>query len=215
MVDAINSVSTMPMPVRAKSVNSPQNNSIEKAIENNNKTTKLCAYVALGTSCATLLPLSILAIKTGKISKVAENFEKSAKPIMDDLGKASTTIKYAAIGASEDLKAISGLAKNKTSEIFDLLKSDDMKNLLQELQTKVKDVDTKPIVESITNSINELKNTLNGKLNDVNSEKVNELISSLKCKIDSINVGELSADTKKLFNSLIEKFRNVEVKPEA
>lgn len=208
MVDSINSVSALPVPVAPNVGNVVKKDNLQKVIEDNNKTTKLCSGVALLTSCATLLPLSILAVKTGKISKVVENFGTSIKPIVKDLSEASHTINNLTTEAGNGMNTIIGKAR----DVLDLAKTDEVKNLLNELSIKVKETDTKPIVESVSRSIDELSGTLNGKLGEIDTARINELVGGLKEKIDLINVDDLSAEARNALNALVEKIKGTEIK---
>ena len=100
-VSPISSVSVRPA-FRAE--NDSKTQEIVQIMEENSKTTKLCAGAALAASVATLIPLSILAVRTGKISKIADDVKG---------------ITGAARKATEDVSGLVNDAINKGKVVLD------------------------------------------------------------------------------------------------
>lgn len=173
-----------------------------KAIEENSKTAKMCAAVAIGTSCATLLPLSVLAIKTGKISKAVEGLRNDAKPVIDGVKNITDNVET----ASGALKETTSNLGNKAKEIIELVKSDDMKNFISQLETKVKELNLTGAGDELRNSIKTISEAAKNKLGDINLEDAaNAFIANLGTYVEKMNIPELSQK----FKTLIDKFGNI------
>lgn len=181
-----------------------------KAVENSNNVAKTCSYVALGTSVATLLPLSILAVKTSKISKAAESLEKGAKPILENLRGASAGVRE----VSENIAGVTRSAKeacaNIGANIGELFKSEELKTVLKELQNKVKDVDIKNLVGELKLAISDFTNSVNKKVGEVDVQNLNELLKTIKVKISELNVKDLSDSARSILEKIKGKFKPIQ-----
>ena len=185
-----------------------------KVIEKNSNTAKSCATAAVAASVATLIPLSILAHQTGRMSKIAKELADEAKPILRD----TKPLLEGAKPVVDNLKDITGSAKGivqhveKTfKEVAETLKSDEWAAVLTELKRKIKDVDSNAITEQLTKSIDDLTQAATGKINEVNPETINELITTVTRQLDDINAKGLSDDASRLINELTEKIKNLRI----
>lgn len=164
-------------------------NEIKEAVDNNSKVAKNCATAALVTSCATLIPLSVLAVKTGKISRVAEKLQQGVQPVLDNAQKITGDI----AGATGAIRGTAEGIKGKTEEVLGLIKSDEMKGFIETLKSKVNELDGKGISDELKVSIAKLSDAAKAKVDEVNPETVNELIISLRNQVDNLNIPELKA----------------------
>lgn len=196
----IQPVSAVTTPIQNVTGGSNQNDQLAKVIENNNSTAKTCSYVALGTSIATLLPLSILAIKTGKISKVAGNLEEGAKGVINNI-KEATAI-------PEDVsKSVRGIL----DKLGNLVNSEEAKGILKKINEKMSEVDSKEIFgsisETITSQLSQVGEILSSKAESVDVETVNKLLATLDKKLSDINLPEFKASLGEFFSGLISKIK--------
>lgn len=204
-------------PVSQPAFKGSDDDKLAEAIENANKTSSTAANAALITSCATLLPLSVLAYRTHNLSKVAEAFQKDAKPALEKLQSAAGKVEGLADSAKpivEDVHGITSIARkgaenigNVVEEVTKTIKSEEFKGLLTELKNKVAEVDMKGMNETmkaeISESIAKLSDAASGKIAEVNPEVIENAIA----KISEI-------DTKGLSDSaiaLLERLKNIKV----
>lgn len=194
-----------------------EDNCVSQAIENNTKTANKAANAALITSCATLLPLSVLAYKTHNLSKVAEAFQKDAKPVMEKIGSAAGKVEGLADSAKpivEDIHGITSGARksvenisNAVVEATKVIKSEELKGVLNEIQGKIAKIDETEINNTVKSEIKEafgiLTGTLNGKLNEVDPKVIEGAIA----KISELNVKGLSDSAI----GFIDKLKNLSI----
>lgn len=200
MSNTISPVVSQPLVNSAPAAKTNNDSDLAKAVAKNSETAKVCSYAALGASVATLLPLSVLAIKTGKISKAVENIEKGAKPILENLSSATSAVNETATAA-----------KSKVLELLNTVKSDELKDLFTELRTKVKGIETDEIVDEIIDCIGSLKETASGKIGEVDMSKVDDIFDTLNAKLRELNVPDLSAEAKSIISKLSGNANTVEM----
>ncbi|MGN0193322.1 MAG: hypothetical protein ACI4CY_07360 [Candidatus Gastranaerophilaceae bacterium] len=131
-----------------KTVNSPvsskeapeaaKNDRLAQAIEKNNDTTRILSYVALGTSVATLLPLSVLAITSHQMGKVVNNIGKKAEPLLDNVK-----------GYSDAVKSVTDQLKGKAEELLNPANFDELRNFINTVVAKVKNPDLQKVLDQI------------------------------------------------------------------
>ena len=178
-----------------------QNNELVQAVEKNNETAKICAYTALGTSFATLIPLSVLAVKTGKISKVAQNIEAGVKPVLE--GAKSITDNLGE--ASQAPKEIAEAVKAKLNELMGAVNSEKFEGLIGTLQEKVSKSDVEQLVGELKNSIKTITERVANKADEVNLESLNNVIKKFEEKLNEVNAGEITAEIKNILHSIMNK----------
>ena len=174
----------------------------------------------MGASCATLIPLSILAIKTGKISKIANEIGDGVKPILNNSQEVSNKAKAELISIIEkfakmfDEKKLQGFldsVKNKIdavdlNKLIDLLTSS-TENLAGKLGEKIDKVNMDEINNIITNFSKKLNEIDTSKLSEDTSVAINKFISTLQTKLEGIDVSKLSAKAKRTVQEMIERLR--------
>lgn len=162
---------------------------LAKVVEENNKTAKTCAYAALGTSCATLIPLSVLAFKTGKISKVAKDIGEGVKPILDNAQAVSNKAKEELIKTIETLSSV--------------LNEKELKRVLDSIKNKVDSTDLNKLVDSFASSTEKLTDKLGEKIDKVNVDEINNVITNFAKKLNEIDTSKLSEDTSEAINKFV------------
>lgn len=171
---------------------------IVEAIEDNSSAAKNCSKVALATSVATLLPLSVLAIKTGKISKVADDLQNGVKPIIDNVQSATGSIK----------NVITNFER-QADEISKIFKSEEWNKSLSEIRTKISEMDAEKLIQGIEKAIQDLTEVTTKKINEIDPNKVNELIGVIEKQIDSLNIQGLSDDARNILNEVAQKISTI------
>lgn len=174
-------------PVTPSKNNDASVNEIKEAVDNNSKVAKNCAVAALATSCATLIPLSVLAVKTGKISKVAEKMQQGVQPVLDNVQRITSDLS----GATGAIKGATESVKLKTEEVLGLIKSEEMKGFIETLKSKVHEIDGKAVGGELKASIAALSDAAKAKVGEVDAESINNLLVSLKNQVDNLNIPEL------------------------
>ena len=148
---------------------SKESDKLSAAIDRNTDTTKICAYTALGVSCASLIPLTVLALKSRKISKVVDSINNEVTPVVKgvhnivDDGSAlmakmnlGATVGLAALRSLPDkieMKDVKVLAENFLNKID----VESINNLIKNLQSKIGELDLKSIVSDIVAAISSKK----------------------------------------------------------
>ncbi len=184
---------------------------LAKAIEENTAASNTTAKAALITSCATLLPLSVLAYKTHNLGKVAEAFQNDAKPILEKVGKAANGVESVANGAKvvvKNLQEASGAAKdivvevkNAVGETTAVIKSEELKGLINELTGKIHDV-------NLAQELSKIGDSISGKINEIDPKVLNDFIA----KLSEFDVKGLSDNALGVLNKLSGKIDDVCVK---
>lgn len=185
-----------------KPVNSPvsskaapeetKNDRLAQAIEKNNDTTRILSYVALGTSVATLLPLSVLAVKSHQMGKVVDDLGKKAEPILDNLK-----------GSSDAVKSVADQFKGKAEELLNLANFDELRNLINTVVKKVKDADVQTVLNQINKSIESVEKNVNKKIDD------NQLLEKTGTILDNIQKSVKDADIKQIINDIMKNIKGV------
>ena len=187
--------------------NGPQNEQLTKAREHNNSTAKTCAYVALGTSIATLLPLSLLAIKTGKISKAADAVQKGVNGVISEgITPVLDSVKKMTVDPQKMLDAMT----KSLEEFSGFLKTEECKGILAQIKGKIADVDGKAIGEMISEHVQQIGAILKSRAENANLEPVNELIANISAKLDGVDISGLSKEGAAIFRNMVAKLRGVE-----
>ena len=133
-------------PVSTPNAGVSSNADLTKAIEKNSETAKTCAYVALGTSIATLLPLSVLALKASQMSKAVKNISDAAELVLKHADEAITDMGAA---VKEGVRDIAGNILYKLDDVELQPLANKLEELTDVARSKLDDVEVKPLVAKV------------------------------------------------------------------
>lgn len=178
---------------------------VASAINDNSKACKAAATASIVTSCATLIPLSILAAKTHKVSKVAEALEQNSRPVLE--GARHVVENFGA--ATESMKKVAANYEKKAGELMDLFNSEEMAKAINELKGKLHEADSQKIVEAIEKSINSFSEAVNNKVGEVKPEAIENFLRTIEEKVGAIETGAISDGAKEVLSELKGKIQSV------
>lgn len=138
-----------------------------------------------------MLPLSVLAWKTHNLSKTAEVFTKDAKPVLENVGKAAKGVEEVANGVKpvvNDLQSASAATKetaiglrDAVNETTAVIKSEELKGLINELTSKTKNI-------NLGNEVSKICDSVCGKIGEVDPIAIKNLLN----KVNELDVKVLS-----------------------
>lgn len=93
------------------------NNEMVEVVNNNSKSANTVATAALVTSIATLIPVTLLAIKTHQLNNTAKTFTEKTGPILDNI----KPLLEKTNGVASDVKSVTGRVKDAVTGVTDVV----------------------------------------------------------------------------------------------
>lgn len=148
---------------------------VVEALNKNTNTSKVAAYAALGTSVATLIPLSIIALKTGKMGKVVGEVAGNANKVLKNVNDVTSVA-----------GGLVGTVANSAGEIMEKVDLSKMMTTIQEILASTVDKVGKIDVEKISSQISGLLESAQGKVGEFDVEQFNKQVANIQTLFDKI-----------------------------
>lgn len=167
------------------------NAALVEALKENNQTTKKIATASVIMSCATLLPLSVLAVKAHGMNNTIKDLKDRANPAIDNVTKILENF----MKSSDDLVVCANFIKDTFPT--------SVQDIFTQVKTKIDALNTAGLSEKAIEFVNFLKE----KISSLEAEKGNiaeglvELIETAQSKIWEVNKDDLVKVMSDVFNN--------------